>query len=312
MDRRNLLAGVVTMVASLFLVAGTAFGHTATAAPLGNPTAKGPCAVHSLPSFIDQGEGFTASSVADIIEVECEPGYEEASATISSQELQSRCHTLIWGRINQITGEWEGIKSPKVTTVLDNADNATVVVFGGPSCSTGSSLVSAHLNEAPAETFTTNFAVLQPQSSKPGITALDPPATSTIGNGMKVEDSNFSDVATIVQLEFEKRYAEKEVILNAEQLYFDCPVGTGLSVHVTAVGPEGFVLALAGEEGVVRLPKFSPFTLNNNGNAFVVLLASQSCTPATLGIEASVNAPPGFTTYETPFTVLEPQATFGK
>jgi hypothetical protein len=310
MDRRNLLAGVVTMVASLFLVAGTAFGHTATAAPLGNPTAKGPCAVHSLPSFIDQGEGKTASSVADIIEIECEPGYEEASVTISSFELQSRCHTLSWARINQITGEWEVIKtnSPKVTTLLDNADNATVVVWGGPSCASGSSLVSAHLNEAPAETFVTNFAVLQPQSSPLGVTALDPPATSTIGNGMKVEDSNFSDVATIVQLEFATRYAEKEAIVNAEQLYFDCPLPG--SKHLQAYGPDE--IAIPNTEGVVKLPKFSPLTLNNNGNAFVVLLAGQSCTPATLGIEASVNAAPGFTTYETPFTVLEPQATFGK
>jgi hypothetical protein len=306
MERRNLLAGLIVLAMSLFLLAGTAFAHgtTTTKSKKGKKTdpAAG-CEVLSLPEFTDQSEGRLASSVADIIEVECEKGYEEEEVTISSQELFARCHELSWARINQTTGEWEVIPTnkEKVVTRLDDDDNATVVVWGGPSCATGSSLISAHLNTSPAETFTTNFTVLQPKGSKEGITALTPPP----GEGKKVEDATFSDAATILQIEAPTRYAEKEVVVNAEELYFDCPLGP---THLKAVGPKEE--EIANEEGVIRLKKETPFTLNNNGNAFVVLLAGQSCTPATLGIEASINAAPGFLTYETPFTILEPQPTF--
>jgi hypothetical protein len=305
MERRNLLAGLVVLAVSSFLLAGTAFAHPAKTQTKGKKqiTPVGPCVINSLPEFTDQSEGKFASSVADIIEVECEPGLEEEKITISSQELFARCHELSWAVINQTTGEWEVIttKKEKVVTELDDDDNATVVVWGGPSCATGSSLISGHLNSSPAETFTTNFSVLQPKGSTPGLTVLTPPP----GEGKKVEDATFSDAAAILQIEVPTSYAEKEVVVNAEEVWFDCPLGP---THLKVIGPDEE--EIPNVEGVVKLKKETPFTVNNNGNAFVVLLAGQSCTPAKLGIEASVNSAPGFPTYETPFTILEPQPTF--
>jgi hypothetical protein len=298
MERRNLLAGLLVLAACMFLVVGSASarGTTSNKKKAGGNKA---CVVNTLPSFVAQGEAADASSVADIIEVECEPGYEEAEITISSQELFERCHTLSWARIDQATGEWEVIPTnkEKVTTILDDDDNATVVVWGGPSCASGSSLISVHLNESPALTFTSNFEVLQPKGTPPGLTALD-----VAKNGEKVEDATFSDVATILQLEAPASMAEKEAVFNAEELYFDCGVG-----GLRAYGPDE--IELFSEEGVIRLPKASPIGLNDNGNAFVVLLAGQSCTPAVLEFEASVDAAPLFPTWTTTFEVKEPQPT---
>jgi hypothetical protein len=303
MERRNLLVGLMVLVASLLMVGGgTAFA--------GPPKAKG-CVVHSLPSFVDQGEGTAGSSVADIIEVECEPGYEGAEIIVSAQELYARCGMhLYWSKIGQLGEPYEGVWTPptageKVRTKLDNDSNATVVVWGGPGCASGSSIVSAHFVVAPSETFSTNFTVVQAGKTPLGLKALD-----VAKNGAKVEDSEFSDVVTIAQLEFDGRYAEKEAVLNAEQLYFDCPYpgSPGVVAYgpVTASGP----IPLVSNEGLIKLAAFSPQTLNNNGNAFVVLLGSRSCTPATLSFEASVTAAPGFVSYTTPFKVEQNRPTF--
>jgi hypothetical protein len=305
MERRNLMVGLLVLAASLLMVGGgTAFA--------GPPKAKKGCIVHSLPSFVAQGEGVAESSVADIIEVECEGGYEGAEIIVTSQELYSRCGgKLYWSKIAQVGEPGEGTWTPptageKVRTKLDNDDNATVVVWGGPGCATGQSIVSAHFTTAPSETFMTNFTVLTPNSTPLGLKALD-----VAKNGAKVEDATFSDVVTIAQLEFETRYAEKEAVLNAEQLYFDCPYpGSPGVVAYGPVGPAGPIAITGPGEGLFKLPAFSPQTLNNNGNAFVVLLASRSCTPATLSLEASVSAAPKFVSYVAPFKVETNRPTF--
>ena len=55
--------------------------------------------VHALPSsFMDQGEFENASSVADIIEVECEEVYAEKYVRISANELYSRCDKKLYWR----------------------------------------------------------------------------------------------------------------------------------------------------------------------------------------------------------------------
>jgi hypothetical protein len=288
-------------------------GGTAFAGP--PKTTKKGCIVHSLPSFVDQGEGNAASSVADIIEVECEPGFEGQEIIISAQELFQRCGNgvtghLWWSIINQTTGVWTPpTLGEKARTKLDNDDNATVVVWGGPGCASGQSIISAHFVTAPSETYMTNFTVLQPTTTPLGLKALD-----VAKNGAKVEDATFSDVATIAQLEFATRYAEKEAVLNAEQLFFDCPfpgspgvVGFG---PTSSAQPGGAPIPIPGVEGLFKLPAFSEQSLNNNGNAFVVLLGSRSCTPATLSLEASVTAAPGFVSYTTPFKVETPRPTF--
>ena len=97
MERRNLLAGLAVLALSLFVLSGTAFAHAAhhkKAKPheAGLTSEPETCVVHTLPGqFMDQGEFGSASSVADIIEVECEEVYAEQHVRISANELYSRC-----------------------------------------------------------------------------------------------------------------------------------------------------------------------------------------------------------------------------
>ncbi len=105
MERRNLLAGLAVLALSLFLLSGTAFAH-ATHHKKAKPRSEGgvtgspeTCVVHALPSsFMDQGEFGAASSVADVIEVECEEVYAETYVRISANELYSRCDGKLYWR----------------------------------------------------------------------------------------------------------------------------------------------------------------------------------------------------------------------
>jgi hypothetical protein len=310
MDRRNLAAGLMVLVSSILLLAGTASAHAKVKPQAEPPT--GLCTVKTMPSsFIDQGEFDTSSSVADVIEVECNPEYGESLVQLSAAELYERCgHRLIWFSPYELALEGEEgedavkgkikskvksklkhdftIDGPSDTVYLDNDGNATVVVLGGPGCTAGESLVSAHMTEAPYETFTTPFTVLPPMVTAPGITVT--PATS-------VEDDYTSSVATIAQVEFPPVDSEKYVNITASQLYDRCLVGPKLAF----IGPDGDY-AEVGEEtsGTVQL--------DNDGNAFVVLVGSASCAPGTSLIEASLEAKP-YKTYTTDYTIEAPRVT---
>src|SRR5271169_5238664 len=136
MERRNLLAGVVVLVLSVFMLAGTASAQKTKVKPA-TETAQG-CIVISLPSFMDQGEegirnAGIPSSVADIIEVECEHSgkYQyDGKIKISDQELYNRCHinggTIHWFESN---GEPNGTgPSPENEIQLDNDGNGSVAL----------------------------------------------------------------------------------------------------------------------------------------------------------------------------------------
>ncbi len=105
MERRNLVAGLAVLALSLFVLSGTAFAH-ATHHKKAKPNAEGgstgspeTCVVHAMPNaFMDQGEFGTSSSVADIIEVECEEVYAEHYVRISANELYSRCDRHLYWR----------------------------------------------------------------------------------------------------------------------------------------------------------------------------------------------------------------------
>ena len=73
MERRSLLAGLMVLAISMFLMAGTAFARTAgtTKANAGTTGAEETCKIVSLPSFVAQGEFGASSSVADVVEVSC-------------------------------------------------------------------------------------------------------------------------------------------------------------------------------------------------------------------------------------------------
>jgi hypothetical protein len=245
--------------------------------------------VHSLPTFTASGEFGEASSVADIVEVECESIYAEHFVKISSQELYNSCADhLSW--ISDTLGA--GATGPSISKVqLDDDGNAVVAVWGGPSCaSITESLISAHLEEAPYETFTTAFSVLAPKVTPVGVTTLTPNLKSS-----EVENDTDSSVATVVQVEFPSVYAEQEVHISAEQLFARCQ----LAPHVIWIGPN---LKTVSATETVKVK------LDDDGNAFVVLFGYASCASGPSEIEASLEIAP-YTTYKTEFTVLPPQET---
>jgi len=276
---------VLTLLALCVLCAiapGAAQARVARGAHIAGAFPSASCKIRTLPpAFIAQGEFGTASSVADVVQVSCNPEFAGQAVKISAQELYSRCRQhLSWS----LPYPYKPESGPSFEVTLDNAGNATAVLWGGPSCAPGESLVSAHLEEAPYTTVTTSFTVLPGAETEPGVTAT--PAKFT-------EDDVTSSVATIVQVEFPSVYAERYVNISAEQLYSRCLI----KPHLVWVGPDEKVLA-ASAEGVTKV------RLDNSGNAFVVLLGGASCAAGGSEIEASLEQAP-YTTYTTEF-IIEP------
>jgi hypothetical protein len=261
----------------------TALAPVSAAAQPSDPSAS-TCVIHSLPSFVAQGEGATAATVADVVEVECDPTVYGTGSKIKviASQLFSRCRErLTWWVPNPFArAEGRG-----VSVALDADGNATVALLGGPGCEAGESLVSAHMEEAPFETFTTSFTVLPPTTTPPGLFAL--PAT-------QVEDALSSGFATIVQAEFENG-AEKTVRIGSEELYARCRV----EPHLHWIG-----LDRSATDG----PEVTGVPLDNDGNGFVIAIGDDSCAPGVSLIEGDLESKP-FTTFTTPFTILPPQPT---
>ena len=183
--RGSAAALVLALMTGLVLVLGATGGSASTLKLVqGNGGALGPlartasesapgggtaCVINSLPSFMDQGEFSKSSSIADIVEVECEPVYAEHTIRFSSAELYSRCqHHLSWS----LPYPYAPQSGSSFPVTLDNDGNATAVISGGPSCAAGESLISAHMEQAPYLTVTTPFVVLPPRTSPPGVYAL--------------------------------------------------------------------------------------------------------------------------------------------
>jgi len=284
MERRSLLAGLMALVlVGVLSLAGSASARTTIKKKsVEEPTPM--CIIASLPSFVDQGEFAEASSVADIVEVSCNPEFGFQTVKLSDQELFNRCKdSMSWSE----APEFEPTEGPTTKIKLDGGGNGSAVVWAGPGCAAGETLVSAHLEVPPFTTVTTNFEVLAPRVTPPGVYAL--PATS-------VEDNVLSSVATIVQVEFPSVYAEQDVNIAAEQLFARCGVGP----KVEWIGPDEKVDGI-GVEGISKVK------LDNDGNAFVVLLGGPSCASGESEIEASLEVAP-FTTFTTDFTVKAPEA----
>ncbi|HTQ68538.1 MAG TPA: hypothetical protein VMI13_07580 [Solirubrobacteraceae bacterium] len=295
MERRSLLAGLAVLALSLFMLSGTAFAH-ATHHKKAKPHESGGgdpgvCVVHALPSsFMDQGEFTNASSVADIVEVECEEVYAEKTVRISANELYSRCDQRLYWRTPYGHEESAFKTGPSFQVELDNDGNATAIVIGGPSCAAGESLIAAHLEVAPFSTATTAFTVLPPRPTEPGVFATPE---------SKVEGELYSDVATIVQVEFPPVFAEEPVNVNSNEFFSRCHNNPKTEAIVMWNGKPFVFRSL--EEGTLYL--------DNDGNAFAVLIGNSSCAAGTSTIEASLeNAP--YTTYTTEFTIEPPQPSF--
>jgi hypothetical protein len=283
MERRSLLAGLVVVVLGSLLLAGSASARTVTGKKpsVGEPPT---CIIASLPSFVAQGEFGEASSVADVVEVSCTPEFGFQTVKLSDEELFSRCKgKTSWSE----APEFEPTEGATTKIKLDGEGNGSAVVWGGPGCAAGETLVSAHLEVPPFTTVTTGFEVLPPKTTPPGVYAL--PATS-------VEDNVLSSVETIVEVEFPSVFAEQDVNISAEQLFARC----GVAPKVEWIGPDEKVLAVD-EEGISKVK------LDDNGNAFVVLFGGPSCASGVSEIEASLESAP-FTTFTTDFTVKAPEA----
>lgn len=269
-------------IAALPIIATFAVALPASAAPQPQPQQAtfDPCVVHSSPSMVETGEFATSSSIADVITVECLPAFAESDVTVKSLQLFNSCAGhLAW--FSDTTGEVFG---SSITMPLDNDGNANAVVFGGPSCSAGTSLIVADLDVAPFATATTTFTIIAPRITPRGVVAA--PAT-------QVEDATFSGIVTVVKVEFAPVYAESTVDITSTQLNARC-AGT-----LKWFGPEAMP-AGTGDTATV--------TLDNDGNAFAVAIGGPSCAPGTSLIVADL-VPAPHTTYTTTFTIQAPRPT---
>ena len=89
-------------VSRLAVIAAIAFIPLVNTVPAAHANTKPPkpavCVIHSNPSQVESGEGPTGhSSIADIIQVECQPIYSEAYVMIDATQLSNACQgTLSW------------------------------------------------------------------------------------------------------------------------------------------------------------------------------------------------------------------------
>jgi len=268
MTSRKLGLGLVVLAASVFSLAGTASAHGTSSAGAG---AAGTCVVHSLPSFIAQGEFGATATVADVIEVECDPTVYGTGSTIkiTASQLFDRCKgRLIWVVPNPFT---KTTTARGINVKVDADGNATVVAIAGPECMAGESLVTAHMVEEPFESFTTSFTVLPPVPTPPGVYAL---AATPGAPNTQVEDAGSSAVAAIIEAEFANG-SEKLIRIGSEELFARCRVAPKLRwIFVAPTGTTGFKI-----EEVTAEPEVNKNKLDNDGNAFVVVVGDSSCAP---------------------------------
>jgi len=294
----------MVLVLSLFMLSGTALAHKAHKKKVKPSVGKAVveeeiCKVKAMPgSFMDQGENVGgkdhASSVADVVEIECKQEFAEQKVTFAAEELYTRCNKeLSW----TVAPEPPTTTGPSFEATLDDDGNATVVLWGGPSCAAGESLITAELNVAPYTTVTTGFTVIPPNKTPEGL-IIEPGGEVEGKPGPEAtESATTSSVATIVQVEFPPVYAEQYVNINDRELYNRCQEGEKLNW----IGPDEETLTLGSFEAGVEKVR-----LDNDGNAFVVLLAGESCAAGPTLVEASLEKAP-YTTLTGTFTVGYPK-----
>jgi hypothetical protein len=288
----------MVLTSSLFLLVGTASARPAVPqnpAQLGTGAAA--CTVHTLPSFVQQGENIggvnESAMVADIIEVECNPlEYKTGQKIIiSASQLKSLCGTLKWWNESPFVNLGEG---SKVTVALDADGNATVAVIGGPGCQQGESFITADETEAPFVSFTSTFHSEPPSNTPIGMKVLNPYASVAEGPTQQVENATDSNILDIVEVE-DAAQGENLVHIQSPELYARCKFGAKLT-WIRANGEEE-----TGEE-------INKVKLDNNGNAFVIVAGHESCRTGISMIEADLEETP-FKSWQTSFEILNPQTT---
>jgi hypothetical protein len=121
-----------------------------------------PQGVYATPST--QVEDSTHSSTATIVQVEVSPLIASGDVTITAPALPRRCTaaphvTWVGPDAKALAKEKESVSKLK----LDQVGNAFVVILSGPSCASGPSLIVATTEEAPYESFTTDFTIEVPR-----------------------------------------------------------------------------------------------------------------------------------------------------
>src|ERR1700737_909515 len=282
MKRRNLGLGIGLAIlgSSMFLLTGSASAAEPTEA----------CKVISQPGFTAQGEFTTTGTVADVIEVECNPEIygTKAKLKIEAYQVYSRCeHKLTWYVPNQPNVGFRKVEGLSVPVELDPDGNATVALLAGPNCTVGSdNMITVHMEQVPFESFTTSFAILPPGLTPQGVMATP---------GSQVEDAYSSAFATIIQAEF-PGISEQKVRIGSEELYHRCRSAP----HLRWIGIDG--REQTGVSEVTGVP------LDNDGNGFVIVIGDSSCASGRSLIEADLEESP-FTTLSTSFTTEPPQPT---
>jgi hypothetical protein len=272
----------LVLASSLLLLVGTAAAHE-TASPAGEEIAKGQCTVTSLPEFVAQGEFKTTATVADVIEVGCDPAEYGTGSEV--RVLASQLFTLCKGEISwYVPNPYKVSTGIGVKLTLDPAGNATAVLIAGPKCSAGESMITVHELNEPFESFATSFTVQPPQDTEKGLFAL--PAK-------QIEDAESSAVGTIFEAEFPGA-SEDKIRFGSEELFARCR----RTPHLHWITENRTEL-----KGVSEVTKLE---LDDNGNIFVVAIGDASCYPGASLVEADLESKP-FKTEMTEFTILSPK-----
>jgi hypothetical protein len=283
MKRRNLGLGVGLAIlgSSMFLLTGTAAAETPP------PPPSEACKVISLPGFTATGEFTTTATVADVIQVECNPEIygTKAKLRIEAYQVWSRCGKKVWWYVpngpipnpppTELFRKEEG---PGVSVELDPDGNATVALLAGPNCMVGAdNMITVHQEQVPFESFTTSFAIMPAVTTPKGVSVLP---------SHEVEDVYSSAFAAIVQVEFPGVNAEQTVRIGSDELYSRC--------HKE---PKLRWVRITGEEEKEK-SEITKVRLDNDGNGFVLVFGDSSCAAGTSLIEADLE--------EAPFTTLDP------
>ena len=321
MERRSLWAGVLMLVCSFVVMAGSASAH-GTVVPAGEKAEAANCALYTAPGLMRQGEFANVGSVGDVVSVECNPAVYPGGTVveISDAQLESRClglggpgfHGIVWVDPNEFsTSTPIGVPGTSIKVELDGDGNVNVGLVAGPNCAVGGTVISGHTEvgkgNTTVESFAAGFAVEPAKPSTEGVTAT--PKT-------QVEDEGSSSVATLIQAEFGS--TEAKVRVAAPELFSRCEVAPGgvtadkviwLRPNFNAFPAEllGSGKELAG--GVaIEAGGNEALKTDNDGNAFVIAIGAESCSPGKSYFEADLEEAP-FTTEEPSFTIKSPEPT---
>ncbi len=94
---RTLLAALGVLAAALLFASAPALARS-THRKQARAVAAETCVVRALPgSFVAAGDMYGSASVADVVEVSCEPVYARAHVRVSADQLYARCaQRLSW------------------------------------------------------------------------------------------------------------------------------------------------------------------------------------------------------------------------